>query len=117
MVQDEKHQQVENGGVTDAASANISSTSSDTHIDPVAERKLVRKLDLIIIPTFFIVYMMSFLDRINISNARIQDMPKDLDLSGKRFNIALLVRTSHHHRATEDERIADERTADQRTAD
>ncbi|KJK76264.1 hypothetical protein H634G_08404 [Metarhizium anisopliae BRIP 53293] len=60
-------------------------------IDAAAERRLVRKLDVIIIPTFFIIYMMSFLDRINISNARIQDMPKDLDLSGKKFNVALLV--------------------------
>lgn len=31
-------------------------------IDPVAERRLVRKLDLIVFPTFFIIYMMSFLD-------------------------------------------------------
>lgn len=65
---------------------------SNEDIDAAAERRLVRKLDVIIIPTFFIIYMMSFLDRINISNARIQDMPKDLDLSGKKFNVALLVR-------------------------
>ncbi|KAK9446186.1 retrograde regulation protein 2 [Metarhizium brunneum] len=64
---------------------------SNEDIDAAAERRLVRKLDVIIIPTFFIIYMMSFLDRINISNARIQDMPKDLDLSGKKFNVALLV--------------------------
>lgn len=76
---------------------------SNGNIDAAAERRLVRKLDVIIIPTFFIIYMMSFLDRINISNARIQDMPKDLDLSGKKFNVALLVRpwprttTPHGH--------------------
>ncbi|KAH0496054.1 hypothetical protein TgHK011_003437 [Trichoderma gracile] len=62
---------------------------SDAEIDPKAESRLVRKLDLIIFPTFFVIYMMSFLDRINISNARIQGMVEDLDLTGNRFNIAL----------------------------
>lgn len=64
---------------------------SDAGIDPKAESRLVRKLDLIIFPTFFVIYMMSFLDRINISNARIQGMVEDLDLTGNRFNIALFV--------------------------
>lgn len=63
----------------------------DDAIDPVAEKKLLRKLDLIIFPTFFIIYMMSFLDRINIGNARIQGMTEELHLTGNRFNVALLV--------------------------
>lgn len=67
------------------------SDDSDTPIDAKAERKLVMKLDLIILPTFFIIYMMSFLDRINISNARIQGMVPDLDLVDNRFNVALFV--------------------------
>ncbi|OTA00194.1 hypothetical protein A9Z42_0058270 [Trichoderma parareesei] len=62
---------------------------SDAENDPRAESRLVRKLDLIIFPTFFVIYMMSFLDRINISNARIQGMVEDLDLTGNKFNIAL----------------------------
>lgn len=64
---------------------------SDVPIDPKAESRLVRKLDFIIFPTFFVIYMMSFLDRINISNARIQGMVADLDLTGNRFNVALFV--------------------------
>lgn len=66
-------------------------------IDATAERKLLLKLDFVIWPVFFIIYMMSFLDRINISNARIQGMAEDLDLSrGSRFNVALFVRFSKH---------------------
>lgn len=61
-------------------------------IDPDAERRLLRKLDFTVYPILFVVYMMSFLDRINISNAKIQGMAKDLDLNeGNRFNIALFV--------------------------
>lgn len=63
--------------------------------DSAAERRLVRKLDLIIFPIFFILYMMSFLDRINISNAKIQGMNEELNLTGHRFNVALFV-SSHH---------------------
>ncbi|KAK3940242.1 major facilitator superfamily domain-containing protein [Diplogelasinospora grovesii] len=65
--------------------------SPSAHIDPAAEKRLLWKLDLTIFPILYIVYMMSFLDRINISNARIQGLPKDIDLSGNRFNIALFV--------------------------
>ncbi|KAK8139445.1 hypothetical protein PG984_002825 [Apiospora sp. TS-2023a] len=61
-------------------------------IDPDAERRLLRKLDFTVYPILFIVYMMSFLDRINISNAKIQGMAHDLELDeGNRFNIALFI--------------------------
>lgn len=66
----------------------------DEPIDPKAERKLLWKLDLVIYPIFFVIYMMSFLDRINISNAKIQGMDKDLGLNeGNRFAVALFVST------------------------
>ncbi|KAL2201211.1 major facilitator superfamily domain-containing protein [Corynascus similis CBS 632.67] len=66
------------------------SGTSDAPIDPKAERKLVRKLDLIIFPVFFVIYLMAFLDRINISNASIQGMTAELHLDeGSRFNVAL----------------------------
>jgi hypothetical protein len=32
-------------------------------IDPVAQKKLVRKLDLFIIPVVMLLYLLSFLDR------------------------------------------------------
>jgi hypothetical protein len=64
---------------------------SDTDIDPAAEKRLLWKLDLTIYPVLYVVYMMSFLDRINISNARIQGLTADLNLVGNRFNIALFV--------------------------
>ncbi|XXH05266.1 hypothetical protein Hte_011691 [Hypoxylon texense] len=60
-------------------------------IDAHAERRLLRKIDLHVYPILFLIYIMSFLDRINISNARIQGMTQDLDLYGDRFNIALFI--------------------------
>ncbi|XWW98103.1 hypothetical protein V2A60_006099 [Cordyceps javanica] len=75
-----------------AARDPTSNGNSDAlSIDSSAERRLVRKLDVIIFPVFFIVYMLSFLDRINISNAKIQGMVEELELTGHRFNVALFV--------------------------
>lgn len=68
------------------------SDTPDAPIDPKAERRLVMKLDLIIFPVFFLIYMMAFLDRINISNASIQGLTSELHLDvGNRFNVALFV--------------------------
>ncbi|KAH8885385.1 MFS general substrate transporter [Thozetella sp. PMI_491] len=66
-------------------------SASPESIDPAAERRLLWKLDYTIYPVLFVVFMMSFLDRINISNARIQGLTGDLNLVGNRFNIALFV--------------------------
>ncbi|KAI0023576.1 major facilitator superfamily domain-containing protein [Xylariomycetidae sp. FL0641] len=52
------------------------------------ERTMRRKLDLQIVPIVTILYLLCFLDRVNIGNARIQGMSEDLDLKGYRFNIA-----------------------------
>jgi len=75
----------------DVESKSSTDSPPSATIDPAVERKLLLKLDLCIYPILFIVYMMSFLDRINISNAKIQGMALELDISGNHFNIALFV--------------------------
>jgi len=60
-------------------------------IDRVAERRLVRKCDLHVVPTIALLYMLAFIDRINIGNARIQGVEKDLKMKGNDYNIALFV--------------------------
>ncbi|KAK6834557.1 hypothetical protein PG987_009251 [Apiospora arundinis] len=54
------------------------------------EEAVIRhKLDWQIVPTVTLLYLLCFLDRANIGNARIQGMEKDLDLKrDNRFNIA-----------------------------
>ncbi|KAI8952472.1 major facilitator superfamily domain-containing protein [Xylaria longipes] len=55
----------------------------------VEEETVVRrKLDRQLVPMITILYLLCFLDRINIGNARIQGMTEDLNLIGYRFNIA-----------------------------
>lgn len=57
----------------------------------IDEGKLLRKMDLRILPTLSILYLMSFLDRGNIGNANIEGLSEDLGLSYKQYNMCLTV--------------------------
>lgn len=63
----------------------------DYTIDPVAEKKLLRKIDARILPPLFVLFLLAFLDRTNIGNARIQGMTAELKMGGHDYNIALFV--------------------------
>ncbi|PPR02802.1 hypothetical protein CVT26_009588 [Gymnopilus dilepis] len=51
------------------------------------ERKLWRKVDLRLMPILSLMYLLSFMDR---GNAKLQGLVTQLDLTGNRYNIALL---------------------------
>jgi hypothetical protein len=61
---------------------SVSSAAQYVQIDPAAERKLILKCDLRVLPPLTILFMLAFLDRTNIGNARIQGMTKDLKMVG-----------------------------------
>ncbi|KAH8810763.1 high-affinity nicotinic acid transporter-like protein [Xylogone sp. PMI_703] len=65
--------------------------SEDHSIDPHLEKKLVRKLDMYIIPVYMIIYIFSFLDRSNIGNANVAGMSKAIHLKGTEFNVAVSI--------------------------
>ncbi|PKS10373.1 hypothetical protein jhhlp_002124 [Lomentospora prolificans] len=54
-------------------------------------RKLVRKLDLHLLPWLCILYLLAFLDRANIGNAKIAGLTHDLGLSVSQFNATLTI--------------------------
>ncbi|EZF73809.1 hypothetical protein H105_04334 [Trichophyton soudanense CBS 452.61] len=56
------------------------------------ERKLMAKIDLYILPMLSILYLLAFLDRVNIGNAVIFGLKKDLGItSGTQYNTALTI--------------------------
>ena len=59
--------------------------------DKERARKLTQKCDLHLLPPLFLIWFFPFIDRINIGNARIQGLEKDLHLTGNQFNVALVV--------------------------
>jgi hypothetical protein len=49
----------------------------------INEKKLLRKIDLRVLPPLAALFLLAFLDRTNIGNARIQGMIKDLKMVGQ----------------------------------
>lgn len=56
-----------------------------------AEKRLLRKCDLHVVPVLTFLFLLAFLDRINIGNARLQGLEKDLNMTGRDYSIALLI--------------------------
>ena len=80
-----------------ASSPKLSNVSGATaseileQVDRKKERALLWKLDWHVLPMISILYMLSFVDRINIGNAKIQGLDTDLKMSGSDYNVALFV--------------------------
>ncbi|KAK2606474.1 hypothetical protein QQS21_003167 [Conoideocrella luteorostrata] len=81
--QDFEHQDVI-GKVEDSSVAD--------HLSPEEieqEKKLVRKIDRHILPCMWFMYLLSYMDRTNIGNAKIAGMDKDLNLDSNKYSVAL----------------------------
>lgn len=69
----------------------------DSHLESGAEwdeasvQRLIRKIDWRLIPFLALLYLLSFLDRTNIGNARLDTLEADLDMSGLQYNHALAI--------------------------
>lgn len=73
-----------------------------THHDPtwdgtgvdfsnVDQQRILRKMDLHILPMLALLYLLAFLDRGNIGNANIEGLSKTLKLTGPEYNWCLTV--------------------------
>lgn len=69
-------------------SATADGSSDQT--DPVEATRILRKIDWRIIPLLQFLYMLTFLDRVNIGNARLWNLETDLGMSGYQYNIVVL---------------------------
>lgn len=66
------------------------------HADPahygIDERRLMTKIDLRVVPVLCVLYLLAFLDRVNISNAAIFGLREELNLNiGTRYNTVLVI--------------------------
>ncbi|CAK4026936.1 uncharacterized transporter -like [Lecanosticta acicola] len=55
------------------------------------ERKLVMRIDWHVVPFLCILYLLAFLDRVNIANANVFGLSKELNLKGNEYNTALVI--------------------------
>ncbi|ESK88485.1 mfs transporter [Moniliophthora roreri MCA 2997] len=59
--------------------------------DSEVERRLVRKIDQRIVPTVWVLYTLSYLDRANIANAKVGGMEEALQLTSTQYSVILLL--------------------------
>ncbi len=62
--------------------------ASFAHLD---EKKILRKMDWHLIPMLALLYLLSFLDRGNIGNAKIEGLVETLGMTGAQYNWCLTV--------------------------
>ncbi|KAF8903161.1 major facilitator superfamily domain-containing protein [Gymnopilus junonius] len=71
------------------AASEKGSISAADDFDTPEDRALVRKIDLRLIPVLTLLYLLSFLDRTNIGNAKILGLTTDLHVSAPGYNSSL----------------------------
>jgi hypothetical protein len=63
----------------------------DVDFSNVDEKATLRKMDLHLLPMLALLYLLSFLDRGNIGNAKIEGLSETLNLTGPQYNWCLTV--------------------------
>lgn len=76
---------------TDRQSGHQSSNDDSISFDPKEQARILQKVDLYLLPIITLLYLMSFLDRSSIGNAKISGLATDLDLAPVQYNIALSI--------------------------
>ncbi|CAN9417681.1 unnamed protein product [Alternaria alternata] len=93
---DEKGDRGEDGRVNiedvDQPNDTSGQASSPFEKDDKETRRIIRKIDLRLLPTLAVIYAFALIDRVNLPNARIAGMDEDLGLSiGSRYSILTMI--------------------------
>lgn len=69
----------------------VKRVSASVALDPAAEKRLVWKFDLRILPTLAVMYLFNSLDKSNLGNAKTAGLEKTLGLHGDQYNLILSI--------------------------
>jgi hypothetical protein len=67
-----------------------SAAASSSSFDGVDKAAVLRKMDLQLLPMLSLLYLLAFLDRGNIGNAKIEGMLTDLHMTGPQYHWACM---------------------------
>ncbi|PCH35579.1 hypothetical protein WOLCODRAFT_54316, partial [Wolfiporia cocos MD-104 SS10] len=56
-----------------------------------AERELVRLLDMRLLPTIIVIYVLNYIDRVAVTSARLQGLEQDLNLTNIQYNTVIAI--------------------------
>ncbi len=72
-------------------STDLENENLARHFDDGETRKLLRKVDWRVLPLLSFLYLLAFLDRSNLGNARVAGLEDDLALVGNQYNLVATV--------------------------
>ncbi|KAI5866520.1 MFS general substrate transporter [Durotheca rogersii] len=79
---------------SDISRADVLAIAPETTLESFAhldEKRILRKMDIRLIPMLAVLYLLSFLDRGNIGNAKIEGLQEDLGMTADEYNWCLTV--------------------------
>lgn len=74
-----------------ATDRDLSHLTELTPEEKIIEKKLRRKIDLLVMPLVLVVYLLNYIDRNNYAAAAIQGMPDDLGMSQDEYQLGLSI--------------------------
>ncbi|KAL1405686.1 hypothetical protein Q8F55_007352 [Vanrija albida] len=77
--------------VDDVAVAKGAVAHEEYIVDPILEAKLVRKIDIRMLPMLWVCYILNYLDRTNVGNAYPGGMGEDLRLTSSDYSLVLSI--------------------------
>ncbi|KAF5862569.1 hypothetical protein ETB97_011566 [Aspergillus alliaceus] len=82
------HLEIETKGDLSMEIENAADDAAPSY-SPKEEAALVRRTDIMLRPTMWIMYLLSYMDRTNIGNAKISGMQEDLNLTSDQYSTCL----------------------------
>ena len=89
VVEDEK--EIGLAKTTERVDEETASPLHQHHVHPEIEKRVIRKMDFHVVPLVTALYVLAFLDRSNIGNAKIAGMETELHLEGNRYQWLLTI--------------------------
>ncbi|KAJ8064815.1 hypothetical protein OCU04_007123 [Sclerotinia nivalis] len=82
-----------NRNANENGNGNDSEVSDESFANPtgINEKALIRKLDWKLLPALTLLYLLSFLDRSNIGNAKLDGLAKSLHITGNQYLLTLTI--------------------------
>lgn len=93
VLEDEKHPRSESPSLSTPAASDLDEThdvytrhAGEEPIDPAESKRVLRKIDLRLIPTLWLLYLLQYLDKNGINYASVYGLQKGTNLVGDQYN-------------------------------
>lgn len=83
--------EIVNRSDSDSRNGVLTNNQEEDDWSDIDEKKVLRKIDRNLLPLISVLYLLAYLDRGNIGNAKIEGLVEDLGLSTNEYNLCLTI--------------------------